>query len=104
ARVAVAIPRVKVAAPRFNAERTIGLAQQAAEQQAALVLFPELGLSAYSNDDQFHQDALLAGTLEGLAAVVDASRKLLPMLLVGAPLVWENKLFNCAIAVHRGRI
>jgi NAD+ synthase (glutamine-hydrolysing) len=104
ARVAVCVPRLKVAAPRYNAERTIQLARQAADDHAVLVLFPELGLSAYSNDDLFQQDALLEATLDGLASVIEASRELAPVLLVGAPLVWENKLFNCGIAIHRGRI
>jgi NAD+ synthase (glutamine-hydrolysing) len=104
ARVAVCIPRVKIAAPRHNAERTIELARQAADDHAVLALFPELGLSAYSNEDQFHQDALLDATLEALSAVVEASKKLLPVLVVGAPLRLENKLFNCGVVIHRGRI
>ena len=62
-RAQVCIPRVKVAAPDYNADRTIDLARQAALDHAAPVLFPELGLSAYSNEDQFHQDALLDATL-----------------------------------------
>ena len=103
-RVAVCIPRVKIAAPRFNAERTLHFAREAAGDHAALVLFPELGLSAYSNEDQFHQDALLDATLGALGEIVDASTKLVPILLVGAPLRWENKLFNCAVVIHRGRI
>src|SRR3954466_6227449 len=72
-RVAVALPAVKVADPLYNAEQTIALLRQAAEQQAALVLFPELGLSAYSCEDLFHQRALLDISLEALAAVVEAS-------------------------------
>lgn len=52
-RVAVAVPAIRVADPAFNAEQTIALLRQAAEQRAALVLFPELGLSAYSSDDLF---------------------------------------------------
>src|SRR5262245_14335603 len=97
ARVAVCIPRLKVAAPQFNAERTIELSRQAANDHAVLALFPELGLSAYTNEDQFHQDALLDATLIALDSVVKASRELLPVLLVGAPLRWEDKLFNCAV-------
>ncbi len=104
ARVAVGVPAVRVADPRFNAERTLALARRAHEAGAALALFPELGLSAYSNDDLFHQDALLDATREALAAVVAASAALRPLLLVGAPLRLEGKLFNCAVAIHAGRI
>jgi NAD+ synthase (glutamine-hydrolysing) len=104
ARVAVCIPRVKVAAPEFNAERTLALAQRASDERAVVALFPELGLSAYSNEDLFHQDALLDASEAALERVVEASRDLAPVLLVGVPLRVEGKLFNCAAAVHRGRI
>jgi Predicted amidohydrolase len=59
ARLAVAIPAVRIAEPAFNAERTIALARRAAAEGAILVLFPELGISAYSNDDLFQQTTLL---------------------------------------------
>jgi NAD+ synthase (glutamine-hydrolysing) len=103
-RAAVCVPPVRVADPRHNAEATVGAAREAAAAHAAVVLFPELGISAYSNDDLFHQDALLAATLDGLRLVVSASRDLAPMLVVGAPLRIGGALFNCALVVHRGRI
>ena len=65
-----------------------------------MALFPELGLSAYSDDDLFHQDALLEATREALGQLVEASRDLSPVLLVGAPLRVEAKLFNCAVVVY----
>lgn len=104
ARVAVCVPRVKVAAPEFNAERTLALAQRASDDRAVVALFPELGISAYSNEDLFQQDALLDATEAALERVVTASRDLGPLLLVGAPLRVEEKLFNCAVVVHRGRV
>jgi len=103
-RLAVGIPLVRVADANYNAERTLDLARRAAADHAAIVLFPELGLSAYSNDDLFHQDALLDATRHALGAIVEASRALAPLLIVGAPLRVEGALFNCAVAVHRGRI
>lgn len=103
-RTAVCVPRVRVADPLFNAERTLALAKQAATQHAAVALFPELGISAYANDDLFHQHALLEGTLQGLQMLVDGSHNLSTILLVGAPLQLEDKLFNCAVAIYRGRI
>ena len=103
-RAAVCVPRVRVADPSFNAARTLELARQAHDGKATIALFPELGLSAYSNDDLFHQDALLDGVLDAIGEVVDASRELKPVLLVGAPLRFEGKLFNCAVVVHAGRI
>ena len=103
-RVAVAITPVRVADCRYNTERTRRLAQQASEKQAALALFPELGLSAYSNEDLFHQDALLDAATAAVADLKQASRELTPVLLVGAPLRFEDKLFNCAVVLYRGRV
>ncbi len=103
-RTAVCIPHVKVAAPGFNVERTIALAERASGMNAGVALFPELGLSAYSNDDLFHQDALLDATSAAIARLVHASHELTPVLLVGAPLRFEGKLFNCAVVIYRGRI
>lgn len=104
ARVAVCIPFVRLGNPSVNAERTIALARRAHDARAVVALFPELGLSGYSNEDLFHQDTLLDATLAALANVVDASRTLAPLLIVGAPLRFDQKLFNCAVVVHRGRI
>ena len=61
-RVAVGIPEVQVADPAFNGSRTIELMEKAERDKAVLALFPELGLSAYSCEDLFHQQALLEGS------------------------------------------
>ncbi len=103
-RAAVCVPHLRVADPAYNAERTLALARQASDAGAALALFPELGLSAYTNEDLFHQDALLDAVREALLAVVTASQTLSPLLLVGAPLRFDGQLFNCAVAVYRGRV
>ncbi|KAB8144318.1 NAD(+) synthase [Chloroflexia bacterium SDU3-3] len=103
-RAAVCIPYVRVANPAYNAQRTIGLARRASERGAAVALFPELGIAAYTNDDLFHQDALLDATLAALGQIREASRDLTPVLIVGAPLRFEHKLFNCAVLIYRGDI
>ncbi|NWF78597.1 MAG: NAD(+) synthase [Chloroflexi bacterium] len=104
ARVAVAVPAVRVADPAYNAEQTITLARQAHQAGAAVVLFPELGLSAYSNEDLFQQEALLDAALAALREVRTASAGLRPLLLVGLPLRVEARLFNCAVAIHDGHV
>jgi NAD+ synthase (glutamine-hydrolysing) len=103
-RVVVCVPHLRVADPLFNSTRSIDLATQASEMKAAVALFPELGISAYSNDDLFHQDALLEATVAGLGEIKAASRDLTPVLLVGAPLRFEQRLFNCAVAIYRGKV
>ena len=104
ARVAVCIPEVRVADPAFNAGKTVALLAEAARRGAVLALYPELGLSAYSCEDLFHQQALLDGTKAALGQVVTASRETPAIAVVGAPLVIDSLLYNCAVVVHRGRI
>lgn len=103
-RAAVCVPQLRVADPAFNLQQMLPMARQAAAAYAAVVLFPELGISAYSNDDLFQQDALLDAVLEQLEVLVSESKTLAPLLMVGAPLRIEGKLFNCAIAIHNGVI
>jgi len=103
-RSAVCVPSLRVADPVYNGEHTLSLARRAADHHAALVLFPELGLSAFSNEDLFHQDALLDAVLGVLTQLIDESRNLSPVLLVGAPLRFQGKLFNCALVIHRGKV
>jgi len=103
-RAAVGVPALRVADPAFNAERTIALARRASAAGAGVLLFPELGISAYTNDDLFQQDALLDAVLAALDAVRAASADLAPLIMVGAPLRHDGRLFNCAVAIYRGEI
>jgi NAD+ synthase (glutamine-hydrolysing) len=70
ARVAIGIPPVRVADPAFNVTQVVTLMRQAAERKALLVVFPELGLSAYSCEDLFHQQALLDASRDALCRVL----------------------------------
>jgi NAD+ synthase (glutamine-hydrolysing) len=103
-RIACAAPRLKVADPAFNVAETVRLLRRADAQGAALALFPELGISAYAIDDLLQQNALLDAVLTALGVLVEESRSLQPVAVVGAPLRIDGRLFNCAIAIHRGRI
>ena len=104
ARVAVATAGVQVADPAFNAGQTIALMREAAARRAILVLFPELGLSAYSCEDLFQQRALLDACLDALGSVLEASRSLPLIAVVGMPLQVDHLLYNCAVVLSRGRI
>jgi NAD+ synthase (glutamine-hydrolysing) len=103
-RVAAAVPHMRIGDPAFNAERTLALAQRASESDAALVIFPELGISGYSIDDLLHQEALLGAVASALERIVAASVDLQPVVVVGAPLRQEYGVFNTAVVIHRGRV
>jgi NAD+ synthase (glutamine-hydrolysing) len=103
-RVAVGTPRVRVADPLFNAAATVELMQEAAERRSVIALFPELGLSAYSCEDLFHQGPLLDAVQEGLRVVLRASERFPLVAVVGLPLQVDHLLYNCAAVVHGGRV
>src|ERR671922_24249 len=103
-RAAVGIPEVRVADPAFNGARTIELMEKAESEKAVLVLFPELGLTAYSCEDLFHQQALLEGAQQALASVLKASETLNLVAVVGMPLRVDHLLFNCAVIFLHGKI
>jgi NAD+ synthase (glutamine-hydrolysing) len=104
ARVAVATPLVRVGDPQYNLEQTLALARDAAREKAMLVVFPELGLSAYTCDDLFHQQALIDAAEEALAQVVKQTRNLPIGILVGLPVAVDGLLYNCAALVYQGRL
>ncbi|MCB0994914.1 MAG: NAD(+) synthase [Acidimicrobiales bacterium] len=104
ARVAVGLPAVTVADPARNADATIDLLRQAHDRNAAIAVFPELGLSGYTNQDLFHQQALTDAALDALAAVAEATLELRPVTVVGLPLWVGHQLFNTAAVLHRGRV
>ena len=103
-RVAVGIPTVRVADPAYNADQTLALMREAMDRKAILVLFPELGLSAYTCDDLFHQRALLDGCRAALAKILAASATWSIVAAIGMPLEVDHLLYNCAVIVNRGRV
>jgi NAD+ synthase (glutamine-hydrolysing) len=103
-RLATSTPRVRPADVGHNTDSVIEAAQRAHAAQADLVVFPELCISSYAIDDLHMQGALLAAVEQAVARVIEASRKLSPVLLIGAPLRRGDRLYNCALAISRGRL
>src|SRR4051794_3322561 len=103
-RIAACTARAHIADPDANAESILRMARDCDERAVGLAVFPELALSAYAIDDLLLQDALLDAVERGVDTLVAGTKKLLPMLLVGAPLRYGNRIYNCALAIHRGRL
>ena len=103
-RLAGCVPGVEVGDAAFNVAQTLDLARRGDERKIALMIFPELGISAYAIDDLLFQDALLDRVERGIVEIAEASRELFPLLVVGAPLRRNGQLFNCAVVIHRGAI
>lgn len=103
-RATVAVPTVRVANPEANAAETGRLLEQAAGTGACIVAFPELGLTGYSCEDLFHQQALLDQSLKALRTLLAATQDHALLALFGIPLKIDGALYNCAVAACRGRI
>jgi len=103
-RLAVATPLVRVGDPRHNGEATLELMRRAARDKVMLVVFPELGLSAYTCEDLFHQQALLDAVQDSLKVLLRKSEKLPIAALVGLPVALEGRLYNCAALIAQGRL
>jgi NAD+ synthase (glutamine-hydrolysing) len=103
-RVASCTGRIAIADPPSNAEVVLRHARACADEGVGLALFPELNLTGYSIEDLLHQDAVLDGVEAAIATIVEASADLLPLLVFGAPLRHRNRIYNCAVVVHRGRL
>ena len=103
-RVATCTPRICVGEPRANAEETLALMRDGEARHVDLMLFPELGISAYAIDDLFLQDALLDSVETALVQLAEASRALRPVFIIGAPVRRNGRLYNCGVVIARGRI
>ncbi|WP_419249028.1 NAD(+) synthase [Streptomyces canus] len=104
ARVAACTGHTVIADPPANAEAVLRHARRCGDEGVAVAVFPEMGLCGYSIEDLLLQDALLDEVEAALADVVAGSADLLPVLVVGAPLRHRNRVYNCAVIVHRGRV
>ncbi|MBP2231815.1 NAD+ synthase (glutamine-hydrolyzing) [Azospirillum agricola] len=104
ARVAACTTRCTLADPDANAAAILDSARACHDDAVAVALFPELALSGYAIDDLLMQDPLLDAVERAVVRLVEASADLLPLLLVGAPLRHDGRLYNTAVAIHRGRL
>ncbi|MFZ0559908.1 MAG: NAD(+) synthase [Methylovirgula sp.] len=104
ARVAACTTFCHLADAPANAEAILRVLAGLQEKSVALAVFPELALSGYAIDDLLFQDAVQEGVHRAIGRLIAASEALMPLILVGAPLRHAGQLYNCALAIHRGRL
>jgi NAD+ synthase (glutamine-hydrolysing) len=103
-RVAACTHHTTLADPAANAESVLRLARDCHDDSVALAVFPELTLSGYSIDDILLQDALLDAVEVALLDIVVASAELMPVLVIGAPLRYQHRIYNTAVVIHRRKV
>jgi len=103
-KVAAAVPAVKVADVDYNVQQIESLIAQVEGRGVEVIVFPELSITGYSCQDLFHEQLLLDKAEEGLVTLLDFTRKLDVISIVGMPVVIDGLLYNCAAVIQHGSI
>lgn len=101
-RVAAAVPELRVGDPVYNVARMLACYREASENGAAVVVFPELGITGASCGDMFAQTALIETAEAELKAFVAATSGSGMLAIVGVPVRIESRLFNAAAVIANG--
>ena len=103
-KLAAAVPQVTVANCTLNSQHIISLLQKADEQRVGVVCFPELSITGATCNDLFFQRPLIEAVNRELHNIVEATSTLTTFAIVGAPLLYNHQLYNCAIVVGKGKV
>jgi len=103
-RVAAAVPRIRVADCEYNATNIINIMKKAETKGIQIIIFPELSITAYTCADLFHQETLLKGAETQLASILENTKDISLIAVVGLPVYSDNQLFNCGVAIQKGKI
>ena len=103
-KVAAAIPGVKVADTDYNTQQIESLIVRAEGKGTEIIVFPELCITGYTCQDLFRQSLLLDKAEESLMVLLDFTRKLDIISVVGMPVRIGSLLYNCGVVIHRGTI
>lgn len=102
--VAAAIPSVKVADTEYNIKQIEDFVAQAEGRGVEIIVFPELSVTGYSCQDLFLQQLLVEQAEVAVMQLLDFSRKLDIICIVGAPVNISGSLYNCAVVIQHGVI
>lgn len=103
-RVGASPIRIALANPKENAAHVVDALRRCDEAGIGLAVFPELCLSGYSIDDLLHQKTVLSAVIEAVETVRAETARSKAVAVVGAPLVFGDRLFNCAVIAADGRV
>ena len=103
-KVAAAVPAVKVADIEYNLLQIESLIAQAEGQGVEIIVFPELCLTGYSCQDLFKEQLLIDKAEEALLVLLDFTRKLDVISIVGLPVQVGSLLYNCAAVIQSGQL
>lgn len=102
--VAAAVPTVKVADVDYNVQQIESLITQAEESGVEVMVLPELCITGYSCQDLFKEQILLDHAEDGVVKLLDYTRKLNVIVIVGLPVIVNGLLYNCAVVLQGGQL
>lgn len=103
-RVASVVNKLYLANPQENAKELIKLIKECAKENCGIILTPELALTGYTCGDLFLQDKLLSAALKALQMIIEETKEINIISIIGLPLMHDNMLFNCAVVINKGNI
>ena len=103
-KVAAAVPAVKVADVEYNVQQIESLIAQAEGRGIEVMVLPELCMTGYTCQDLFKEQALLDRAEQGVMLLLDFTRKLDIITVVGVPVVINGLLYNCAAVIQAGQL
>jgi NAD+ synthase (glutamine-hydrolysing) len=103
-RVAAAVPAVSVGNVKKNKTSIVAMIGEAEEKGASIVAFPELCITSYTLGDLFRQRSLLEQSEKYLAELLEDTKKLSILAIVGMPILASDKLYNTAVVFQAGKI
>ena len=103
-RVGAVVPELKVANPQFNGKEITNLIKELEKKEVQIAVFPELALTGYTCADLFRHDELLNQAVVELKNILQKTKELKIISIIGMPLKMDNQLFNCAVVIYKGKI
>ncbi len=103
-KVCTVSPKLRLADCKYNTEQIIKSLQEVARQGASLAIYPELCITGYSCADLFFQSTLLEEAEHGICKILEASRSLEIVAVVGTVLLKDSQLYNVAVVLSKGKI
>jgi len=103
-KVAAAVPAVKVADVDYNIQQIESIIAQAEGRGVEVIVFPELCITGYTCQDLFKEQLLLDRSESGIITLLDFTRKLDIISIVGLPVVINGLLYNCAAVIQGGQL
>ncbi len=103
-RIAASVPKVEIANPNKNIEEIINILKQEDKNESSIVLFPELCITGYTAGDLFLNQNLLDSQNKALKKLLEKSKEISAITILGIVVSFEHRLFNCAAVIHKGKI